>query len=601
MSFRRRTYPEVRDNVLTALIAGVAAEEHAYPPEGDASIPAVHRLKRSEPAQVISVYGSVAGQPYQFEAQRDFRVTEEGRAFEWTEKGQRPDEGSVVSVNYLPKSASPAITDLNVGSVVRTVSESFSLEVARLYAQLEAVQRSGFIDSATGRSLDHVVALLGIERIRGGRPAGEIELSRAPGGRGQIVIPAGTRVITVDGSVEYESVATAVMAPAQATVTVGVRDTEQNDPVEAGELTVLPVPIAGIASVSNPSATAVGSADETDEQLRTRAKSFLHGSERATVGAVRAAIERQGVSAEVVEPPGDAGLGRLVITLHAASGLTPEQEMRVRAAVEDSRPAGVRVEWAGIIAPRRVNLTMRLVTPAELVADDLRGVQKKVRDGVGAYFASLAARESASLSKLVSLAMSVPGVQDARITKATWETESGEEDVLDAAAGVLRLQGAPTTLGELRIADPNLATRVNVVARYPAVPATPPPDEAAIRAALSQALASISAMNETEPPSSPSPGDVRRRTLTFARLVSVTPLPGHEAITVEQFDELADGGPVTPNVAPYTIEFVVSAENGVSRVLSAASAEAKYGLTPLERLTLAGVQVAKIDTEGGGG
>ena len=34
MSFRRRTYPEVMENVLTGLIGGVAAESHAYPPNG---------------------------------------------------------------------------------------------------------------------------------------------------------------------------------------------------------------------------------------------------------------------------------------------------------------------------------------------------------------------------------------------------------------------------------------------------------------------------------------------------------------------------------------------------------------------------------------
>ena len=44
-----------------------------------------------------------------------------------------------------------------------------------------------------------------------GSPTGEVELSRAPGSPGEITVPAGTRVATADGRVEYETTATATM------------------------------------------------------------------------------------------------------------------------------------------------------------------------------------------------------------------------------------------------------------------------------------------------------------------------------------------------------------------------------------------------------
>ena len=44
MSFRRRNYPEVLDNLLTTLVGGVAAESHAFPPSDDA--PREHPLEQ---------------------------------------------------------------------------------------------------------------------------------------------------------------------------------------------------------------------------------------------------------------------------------------------------------------------------------------------------------------------------------------------------------------------------------------------------------------------------------------------------------------------------------------------------------------------------
>src|ERR1051325_7839551 len=45
-------------------------------------------------------------------------------------------------------------------------------------------------------------------------------------------------------------------------------------------------------SVTNPAPTTLTAQSETDEQLRTRARNFLHGSERATLGAIHHAIVR---------------------------------------------------------------------------------------------------------------------------------------------------------------------------------------------------------------------------------------------------------------------------------------------------------------------
>ena len=302
MSLRRRTYPEVLENLLTAITGGVAAESHPFPPPGSAGPPHSSPLEQPPATALVSAWGARDGRPHAFRNGVDFVLSDDGTAIVWPAEGaEYPDPGTLVQVSYRPEGARSALTDVNVGSVARTLLETTAYEMARLYAMLEAVYDAAFVDTATGSSLDNVVALLGIERVRGGLPTGEVELSRAPGSPGEITVPAGTRVATADGRVEYETTATATMSPAQAAIRVAVRDLDPNDPLPADSLTLLPKPIAGIAGARNPAPTSIAAQDETDAELRTRAKSFLHGSERATRGALEHAIRGEGITADIDE------------------------------------------------------------------------------------------------------------------------------------------------------------------------------------------------------------------------------------------------------------------------------------------------------------
>src|SRR5919202_369945 len=132
------------------------------------------------------------------------------------------------------------------------------------------------------------------------------------------------------------------MREAQTTIRVVARDLERNDPLPAGALTLLPVPVAGIGGGTNPAPPADAAADETDEQLRTRAKNVLHGSERATLGAIRHALSGAGVAAEIDET---STPGVVRITPHVEA-LPPDLQQRLLSSLESVRPAGVRVELA---------------------------------------------------------------------------------------------------------------------------------------------------------------------------------------------------------------------------------------------------------------
>jgi len=599
MSLRRRTFPEVLENLLTAISGGVAAESHPFPPPGANGSPYRHDLQQPPVTDVVSVYGSRDGQPHLFRKGDDYALLDgpPRQTIEWREGAQLPDPGTLIQVNYYPESAQPVLTDLHTGSVVRTLAESIALELAGLYAQFETVYESGFVDTAAGSALDSVVALLGIERVAGGRAAGEVEFTRSPGSRGIISIPAGTIVTTADGGVQYETTESVTLT--QNTIRVVARDLEANDPLPAGALTVLSLPIAGIASVTNPAPTAITTRDETDEELRIRAKNFLHGSERATLGAIRQAIAREGVSADVVEPTGAPG--RVQITPHAES-MPPELQQRLLRAIEESRPAGVLVTLEGAQPPRRVNIELRITTADGLLEQDLRAAQRAVREKIEDYFARLPAEEAGSINRIVGLILSVPEVQDVRILSATWMVDGAPQDVLNIATGQLDIGGFPTALGELHIADPKLSTLLMVLVTYPED--ENPPDGPEIRAALSITLTYLNDLNATELPSDASAAERARRSLSYGKLLHVVPLPVEDKPTgsLEEYDNAVVSGtaPALPDettVAPYRAQFVFTLESGLSRTLSQA-ADDDYALTPFERLSLGGVE---LQPEAGGG
>lgn len=592
MSFRRRNFPEVLDNLLSSITGGVSAEAHPFPPPGASAPPYRHSLQQPPVADVISVYGSRDGQTYLFRKNIDYKLLSDKQTLEWQKGTTLPDPGTLLQINYYPTSAQPALTDIQVGSVLRALTESVALEVARMYAQLEVVYKSGFLDTANGSSLDNVVALLGIQRIRGGKAEGIVEFTRAAGSRGAVTIPAGTRVSTSDGKIKYETTATVTLADGQNTIRVGVRDLEANKPLPAGALTVMPVPVAGISGVSNPAPTAIATQDETDDQLRARAQNFLHGSERATLGAIKQALFQLGITADVDEVPDAAGsIQRIEITPHADT-IPPDLQQKLMDTIEAVRPAGVKVILKGVVPPKKVNLSLRLTTENGLLEQDLRAIQHTVQDRVRDYFVRLPSKQAGSLNGIVGQILNIPKVKDVRVLSATIGTNGSSQNVLDTTTGQLAIEGFTTELGDLQIADPNLPAMMNVIVSYP--DGSNPPDQAAIQQAVSDTITYINALNASELAANAPSSEKAKRALSYGKLLLVTPLPDKPAASLQAFDT-ATAPPALPSestVEPYKVKFVFTLESGLSRILAQANDEV-YTLTPFERLALNSVEVEK--------
>ena len=117
MSFRRRTYPEVLENLLTSLTGGVASESQPFPPPGQKAAPYTFALQQPPAADVVSVWGARDGEPHEFRKNQDYKLSDDGRTLVIPEKGaELPDPGTLLYVNYVPTSAATSSTSSSASS-----------------------------------------------------------------------------------------------------------------------------------------------------------------------------------------------------------------------------------------------------------------------------------------------------------------------------------------------------------------------------------------------------------------------------------------------------------------------------------------------------
>ncbi len=191
----------------------------------------------------------------------------------------------------------PQITDFGVGSVARTLYETFAYELALLYEKLHQVYLAGYIDTAEGQQLDMVVAILGIERSLPDFAVGEVIFERDVGSE-DIDIPLGTLVATADtqgrARKTYTTIEPKVLSKDQATVAVKVQAIERGEDQSTapGTVVVMPRPIPRIKSVTNRDTLTVSGRRrrESDDELRARSKNALIASGKATIFSLEHAL-----------------------------------------------------------------------------------------------------------------------------------------------------------------------------------------------------------------------------------------------------------------------------------------------------------------------
>jgi len=154
-------------------------------------------------------------------------------------------------------------------------------------------------DGATGQSLTQVAALTGTTRR--GAQLGRVRLALTVAAGA--TVPAGSVAdVLTDPTSRWVTLTDAVNATAsQATVTVEAeQETASTLPAAATTISHIATPVAGWVSVTNLAAASPGIAADTDPVLRRRAETELQGAGTTPAEAIRAALLRVPLVAEVV-------------------------------------------------------------------------------------------------------------------------------------------------------------------------------------------------------------------------------------------------------------------------------------------------------------
>lgn len=372
MSFVAEPYEQFVDDLLTALTGGTVREEHQFSGPDDS-------YSLSTPGAIaftLKVTGTRGDQYAVFEQGIEFTYDETAQAIHWKPNAKLPDLATYVYVNYYVQDAPARLTDRNPGSVTTTLAEAFAREFAVLHQQMDGIYRSAFIDLASGSSVDHIAALLGVTRKDPRFASGEVLFKRGTPAPGDILIPAGT-VVSTDQGQNFETTDKRTLRRGQLSVICPIRAQVEGTPgkVDAVAIKNINRPIFGIDSVQNDSATFFGSGRETDAELKQRVQGALERAGKSTVDAIRYALiedipEITEDNIQVAENPQTVGLVEVKLGIESS---TPDLVSRVEDSIFAARPAGVRVTHnLPTDAPSAGQETADAITRAQAV-DDLQG------------------------------------------------------------------------------------------------------------------------------------------------------------------------------------------------------------------------------------
>jgi uncharacterized phage protein gp47/JayE len=424
--FTARGYDAIVRDLLTTLVGGTVRESLTAPPEG---LPVTPLLLVKRPVRQVSfLEGTVVIGAGATARQITFRFTPadfelvatagsgEPDAIRFRPEGRRPVPGTPLTVNYFPVQAEPTeLTDLSVGSVVRTILETVAREMALSYQMLDRIYDSAFLETSEAGSLDRLVALVGVTRLPATRPVVGLRFERAAREPGRITIPAGTAVDDEAGA-RYLTMAPLTLELGESDREVdAVGESDDTAVVEADTLIRPEILVAGIARVGNPRAARKLSEPESDEQLRRRTRNAMGAAGRGTLEALQFALAAMPEVRSLrlqEQPDGLPGTVRLAVALADTSA---EARARVQARIDDVRPAGIRVFW-GDAAGLNLTLAVTLrLAGSSLDPAALAALQAGIEAALRAHVGGLGAGAELRRSQLLRLALADPRVTDASI------------------------------------------------------------------------------------------------------------------------------------------------------------------------------------------
>ena len=287
--------------------------------------------------------------------------------------------------------ANIGITNTIPGSVIRTIIESLLAEVDVQNYTIDQIYKAMNIDTATGSDLDAIVAILGVVRKQATYAEGTVVFGRSDVYATDIAIQYAQMVSTRqnnNGNTSYEFIVIddAKLEAGNLQTTVNVRATEPGSMfLPIGAITIMNTPIIGIEYVTNLVEFIGGSNEETDDELRERAKQALAGLGKGTNVALRSALlDLDGVVDAIVmdinRGVGTADIVVITSELPPSAALASEIEYTIGI----TKASGIDVQAIyPTIKTQNVTVTITDMTGAELAQNVIDNTANAIIDYCG--------------------------------------------------------------------------------------------------------------------------------------------------------------------------------------------------------------------------
>lgn len=272
--------------------------------------------------------------------------------------------------------ANIGITNVYVGSVIRTIIEAIMAEVDIQNYSIDQIYKAMNIDTATGEDLDAIVAILGVTRRNATYAEGTVIFGRSDPYESDIAIEyaqmISTRQNTNGDIIEFMVTDEGAKLPAgKLEVAVNIRAIEPGSIyLPTNTITVINTSIIGIEYVVNRTELIGGTDMETDDELRKRAKNALAGLGKGTNAALRSAIIDIPGVVDAVPMDLNRGVGTSDMVV-VTNDIPPSTALmnEISEAVRITKAAGIDV---GIIYPTisAQNISITIVNTLGLAISD---------------------------------------------------------------------------------------------------------------------------------------------------------------------------------------------------------------------------------------
>lgn len=256
------------------------------------------------------------------------------------------------------------------GSFVYDVISPVAIELGAAYQELDQILEILFAETSYGEYLTRRASEFGVDRKPGTQATGLIRFT----GNDGVFIPAGT-LLKTKGGLLYSTLADlTLIVGSNETVEVEAKEIGTLYNVPANAITILPVKIPGITTVSNPTPLTTGTNPETDSELLKRL--LLKVRNPSTSGNITHyqnwALEVAGIGDAKVFPLWNGpGTVKLVVVDSEKLPVSDDLRQRVIAYIEGMRPIGVDVTVLSA-QPKTIEITARITYDANYTLPEVK-------------------------------------------------------------------------------------------------------------------------------------------------------------------------------------------------------------------------------------